>query len=556
MAMCQLRQPGEIGVEFTASDGRMLPLEELYFCDTCSKIRSRYELSEEIDSYYCPHCLENMPSSEAMIYQNRCSKCFECPICFNTLIIAVIQEGGKCAFWCQYCRWSSRQVLAEHAKPDQLCVVQYCRERDHFARKMMSRLLAIYRKASQDLAREKELMARMKRRSITILLPVVIQNQTRRPAGLWKLGDLHEMLTQREIDAKNLKLQTRTKEGVVCAFETFDEITQEPDPDAPPLYEPIETAKDVDGKSQMSLTAPLSARTLLGASVIAPEGFRSPLLDPFPCVDANAHTFLSRERHTLDIPTNKIASLSQRLPCVSDQLTLLSTAHAYRKSLLTKRSRRCTECQRILIKPQISPCSSPPFPSRHSIALFHIPKCFVLNPATVVKGETFSLHLAIFNPHEVPIVVSVDPSNVTQRVDDKTTLRFLSEPFESTVAQFNSFADVHESLADEEETPLVEDDPKRVLERKYNRLVVIFEATVKEDVETGALATGALHFKIVFKDKITEDKTHTVTTTILISLGTVTDASTKVDETAGDACTPVNVETPKSEDTPTMSETY
>lgn len=69
------------------------------------------DLSEDVDSYYCPHCLENMPSSEAMLCGMRCSKCWECPVCSSTLTPCIANPSSKeqtYHFACSYCRWSSK----------------------------------------------------------------------------------------------------------------------------------------------------------------------------------------------------------------------------------------------------------------------------------------------------------------------------------------------------------------------------------------------------------------------------------------------------------------
>uniref|UniRef100_A0A2R8PDL9 Dynactin subunit 4 n=1 Tax=Callithrix jacchus TaxID=9483 RepID=A0A2R8PDL9_CALJA len=50
------------------------PLSQLYFCRYCSELRSLECVSHEVDSHYCPSCLENMPSAEAKL-KNRLGEC-------------------------------------------------------------------------------------------------------------------------------------------------------------------------------------------------------------------------------------------------------------------------------------------------------------------------------------------------------------------------------------------------------------------------------------------------------------------------------------------------
>jgi len=76
------------------------------------------DLSEDVDSYYCPHCLENMPSSEAMLCGMRCSKCWECPVCSSTLTPCIANPSSKeqtYHFACSYCRWSSKGSWAVYS---------------------------------------------------------------------------------------------------------------------------------------------------------------------------------------------------------------------------------------------------------------------------------------------------------------------------------------------------------------------------------------------------------------------------------------------------------
>ncbi|XP_026814814.1 dynactin subunit 4 [Rhopalosiphum maidis] len=60
-------------------------LPDLFFCRHCLTLRCDFCVSHEIDTTYCPHCFENLSSTEAKHKKNRCGSCLECPRCFNTL---------------------------------------------------------------------------------------------------------------------------------------------------------------------------------------------------------------------------------------------------------------------------------------------------------------------------------------------------------------------------------------------------------------------------------------------------------------------------------------
>lgn len=129
-----------------AREPELQQLGSLYFCDSCSKIVSRKDLAEDVDSYYCPHCLENMPSSEAMLCGMRCSKCWECPVCGSTLTpcVATKEKDQSYHFACGYCRWSSKG-RQEAEKPEQLITQIVSLERESQPRQRMMAMLEAFR---------------------------------------------------------------------------------------------------------------------------------------------------------------------------------------------------------------------------------------------------------------------------------------------------------------------------------------------------------------------------------------------------------------------------
>ncbi|TRY54683.1 hypothetical protein DNTS_031218 [Danionella cerebrum] len=121
--MATLLQPEKV-IYLVRSEKRIRsPLSQLYFCRYCSELRSLECVSHEVDSHFCPSCLENMPSAEAKLKKNRCANCFDCPCCMHTLstratnIPAPLPDDPtkttmKKAYYlaCGFCRWTSRDV--------------------------------------------------------------------------------------------------------------------------------------------------------------------------------------------------------------------------------------------------------------------------------------------------------------------------------------------------------------------------------------------------------------------------------------------------------------
>ncbi|XP_065652316.1 dynactin subunit 4 isoform X3 [Hydra vulgaris] len=111
------------------------PITMLYFCRHCTKLRCTKCVTHEVDSFYCPNCLENMPSAEAKLKKNRCANCFDCPSCGHTLSVratalvgvdesATTDPGNPSSskkyhyLNCSFCRWTTRDVgLLDQSAP-------------------------------------------------------------------------------------------------------------------------------------------------------------------------------------------------------------------------------------------------------------------------------------------------------------------------------------------------------------------------------------------------------------------------------------------------------
>ena len=95
--------------------GLFLPLPGLFYSQKRNMIidEDPSEAIEEIESFYCPQCLENYPSSEAAMYKNLCPRleCVKCPLCSAVLnpIVSHVSghEGPQTYLSCGYCFWDS-----------------------------------------------------------------------------------------------------------------------------------------------------------------------------------------------------------------------------------------------------------------------------------------------------------------------------------------------------------------------------------------------------------------------------------------------------------------
>lgn len=61
---------------------------------------------EDIIGRYCPQCSTRYTGDDAVLYQNRCMSCYQCPLCTSPLCVVAV-DTMACAFQCGYCLWRS-----------------------------------------------------------------------------------------------------------------------------------------------------------------------------------------------------------------------------------------------------------------------------------------------------------------------------------------------------------------------------------------------------------------------------------------------------------------
>ncbi|CDW52227.1 Dynactin subunit 4 [Trichuris trichiura] len=85
--------------KYLCTCGNWVPLCRLYFCKYCLVLRCAACATSEVDSVFCPSCLENMTSGEARTHKNR------------YLFLLTEPSGEKLyRLYCQYCCWSSKEA--------------------------------------------------------------------------------------------------------------------------------------------------------------------------------------------------------------------------------------------------------------------------------------------------------------------------------------------------------------------------------------------------------------------------------------------------------------
>ncbi|KAL8212081.1 UNVERIFIED_CONTAM: Dynactin subunit 4 [Gekko kuhli] len=315
------------------------PLSQLYFCRYCSELRSLECVSHEpsatvcqknflqlllkvtqksgtpfdfqffqqfqkllftltfqqVDSHYCPSCLENMPSAEAKLKKNRCANCFDCPCCMHTLstratsIPAPLPDDPakttmKKAYYlaCGFCRWTSRDV----GMADKSVASGGWQEPENPHTQKINKLVEYYQQLAQ-----KEKMERDRKKLVR-----------RRPYMPLAFSDKYGLGT---------RLQ-RQRPG-----------------------------------------APISA--LAGLSLKEGEDQKEIKIEPAQAVEEVEP--LPEDYYTRPINLTEVTTLRQRLLQPDFQPICASQLYPRHKHLLIKRSLRCRKCEHNLSKPEFNPTS-------------------------------------------------------------------------------------------------------------------------------------------------------------------------------------------------------
>jgi len=324
-------------VLYRCSCGSRKPISSLYFCRHCLDLRCGFCVSHEVDSHYCPNCMENMPSAEARLKKNRCANCFDCPHCGHTLSTRASSVSvpspddptkniAKKVYYlaCAFCRWTSREI----GLPDQTVASGAWPEQNNPAAERIATLQEHYRTIAQ---REK------------------MEKESRRFLGR-KLSYLH----------------LSDKYGLSSV-----------------------AARKRSGLSSLALGG--------GLSGTGREDMGRPLdIAPATAVNLNEINDLPTELLTDPIDLYNVTSLDQRFAQLEFQPESVDNIYPTHKHLMIKRSQRCRRCEHNLSKPEYNPTSI-----KFKIQLaayYHVPELVIFKMEPMQIGVTSKFVIKVVNP--------------------------------------------------------------------------------------------------------------------------------------------------------------
>ncbi|XP_066303938.1 dynactin subunit 4-like isoform X1 [Branchiostoma lanceolatum] len=393
-----------------------LPLCELYFCRHCLKLRSKDCVSHEVDSHYCPNCMENMPSAEAKLKKNRCANCFDCPSCKHTLstratsvLVPSADDPNKAvakkAYYlaCAFCRWTSRDIGLK----DQSVASGGWEEQENPNTKRISELVEYYKQVAQKEKADRERKKYAKSRIRLLGMSGKYASQSaRRHASLTSMQNLR--ISAPDADMSLLKEEEQK----------LVKIT------------PNMAVEEVEGLPEDIYTTPIN---------LAHKG-------------------------SAQASTGTVTSIAQRLSQPDEQPTLTNSLYPIHKHLLVKRSLRCKECEHNLSKPEFNPASIK-FKIQ-LVALHYVPELRILSIPNLYYQKESVVLLSLINPLEEMTNVTLLACEEGDAEDTESTAKIVVPSQELILSARDDAAEYDEgdSVTD------FKDDPEVVIFRKANKI--------------------------------------------------------------------------------------
>ncbi|ALC42022.1 CG12042 [Drosophila busckii] len=499
-------------VKYACSCGILNPINKLFFCRHCPKLRCGFCVSHEIESNFCSNCLENIPSTEARHKKNCCANCFDCPCCHHTLspratAVPVVRkseeskdkdkEGESGAdsspatpstkpsalpttkkmyyLSCLSCRWTTRDV----GIPDQGVATGTWPDNESLYQARFNTLMEYYQSLVLQEKQEKQEFQRRK-----------APKHNKYPSLTDRTG-LTVSLIRRQIGWSDKNL-SKTK---------------------PVNITPAEASAEVDDLPADIFTQPINLRS--------------------------------------------ITTISQRHSQPADQPEAVNKLYPQRRSLWIKRSLRCRQCEHNLIKPEYHPTSI-----KYRIQLFasyHVPEVVMVRCEQPLQpGQANAILLKFTNPTMFDMTISLletAPQEVLQQAcrikEEAVTSSPLLKATGVTLSRQNSTREIKREVLDvanaklvplespfvlsqrddskefDEDVQAPSEEPKFIVWRKANKVLLRLQFTPDAELKPGQLVTLGFYMQYTYVNTVsnTQDKkdptTHALHSRIFIESGSI-----------------------------------
>eukprot|EP00632_Arachnochrysis_sp_CCMP2950_P012557 CAMPEP_0185693368 /NCGR_PEP_ID=MMETSP1164-20130828/3178_1 /TAXON_ID=1104430 /ORGANISM="Chrysoreinhardia sp, Strain CCMP2950" /LENGTH=522 /DNA_ID=CAMNT_0028360145 /DNA_START=14 /DNA_END=1582 /DNA_ORIENTATION=- len=129
------------------------PLTELFVSSDGTLVSAHPTSSTvEVDSIYCPECLELYTDADVRAHRGRCPHCAGCPRCGVVLRPTAADDEGRTrwTYTCAACAWSSAAIALVEDSPEHLALSLAQREKDEPRLEAFARLLARHARVRND----------------------------------------------------------------------------------------------------------------------------------------------------------------------------------------------------------------------------------------------------------------------------------------------------------------------------------------------------------------------------------------------------------------------
>ncbi|EGC38309.1 hypothetical protein DICPUDRAFT_28946 [Dictyostelium purpureum] len=371
-------------IKYSCNCGKSYHLTELYYCISCLKTNCKFCITEDIDCYYCPNCLEHISSAEASLNGNRCKKCFECPMCFNVLTYsASTNANGVETFFlnCTFCKWNSINSGEKEFRFDSHSIKAKNEESEAYIQ--LNKVLEIVNKESAELSslKDKKTLTRIKiAQAMKQFLGQQSKHQKHSQRKNFLKSDEQRWINSsvpEPLPDNNLLPKITPGSSLLTNANIKKGLT------------PI-TTEDSDKMQQDRV----QSRIFNKIESTLPTNENNTLFDDAETKDQYDDDLDLDQLNKIE-DADEISTLAQRLHQIPTQSKSLKKLEPHHRPLLTRRSKRCKRCDRLLIKPDVNPGKTE-FKRQH-FAYSYLPRIHI-SKINWIDNDLFEMFLVFNNP--------------------------------------------------------------------------------------------------------------------------------------------------------------
>ena len=522
------------------------PLGNLYYSSKRNMLLTDHPSNaiEEIESFYCPQCLENYPSSEAAMYKNRCPRveCLKCPFCSTVLTTIVSHlngyDGPQTYLSCGYCYWDSVQIdlvakngaeLFNHMMEiedtvDSACIVT-------------SRIHAL-RETSQLIDRKTTLKDRLKQRSTTSMKTNLLLQLARLEYGkkqdtytTWNWQDATEYEKKKEQEEiirkkeynKNMSLQIQNyiAEGKSLVSRQKHNKSKRRNSSSTSVSDNNNNNNnnddDADDKKIQEKTKIKSTNDMI-----------NPMMSPPDLIYYDGNELL-----------DKAASLESRIQqpglITRNRNELLPQRHP----LITKRTLRCRETFEdgspgILLKPHINPLMGDTsmrtnignWYKKSSLAMAFYPRF------TIESYDDNELLMYVINPYDEPIHIVLsnvlvinnknDDNNIITKISNYPSNGFYIRGYDELAEQDEEWLNDDDDEDGNNKIDTSEDAQNNIVKRELNRVLISLKWQQEENQSSSSIKkTSTTIVQVKMRKKMENNDDNSINYLVKLEFGEV-----------------------------------